>query len=384
MIPPFAGQLSFRRWRHEMKILLPQLALMVIYAAAGLCLFLMLLNRYLILMVDSRFKTSTILFAFVLITGGSAAVGWFLPRRPWGFVPVGVLCLIVVGEGRRAHIRRTCAGSKPIDTTPHQVKLKDPFTTTDLVPHHYRINLPDWHRPSFRIAHLADLHVHPSLPTEYYHQVLCAAEQAEPDLAFFTGDFITKLDSVPKLREVLRPVGKLGTFAVLGNHDYWADPDRVRSVVKEKGLTLLTNECLTIPVHGRTVAITGYDYPWGTKDRSIPSPNGDVLHLVLSHTPDNIYSIAKSSADCVFSGHYHAGQIRVPFLGSVVVPSVYGRRFDHGYFIVDNTHLFVASGVGAANPPFRIYCQPDIFIVDISGPSGEKGSDSRYTDRFAL
>ena len=103
------------------------------------------------------------------------------------------------------------------------VKLTDPFTTTDLVCHRYRISLPDWHGPSFRIAHLTDLHVHPNLPTEYYHQVLCAVEQAEPDLAFFIGDFITNLNSVPKLREVLRPVGKLGTFAVLGNHDSWVD-----------------------------------------------------------------------------------------------------------------------------------------------------------------
>jgi len=59
-------------------------------------------------------------------------------------------------------------------------------------------------------------------------------------------------------------------------------------------------------------------------------------------------------------------QIRVPLLGSIIVPSVYGRRFDHGHFIVNGSHLFVAGGIGAANPAFRIYCQPDLFIVDIN------------------
>ena len=35
------------------------------------------------------------------------------------------------------------------------------------------------------------------------------------------------------------------------------------------------------------------------------------------------------------------------------------------HFIVDGTHLFVAAGIGAANPPLRVYCRPDIFVVDI-------------------
>ena len=65
-------------------------------------------------------------------------------------------------------------------------------------------------------------------------------------------------------------------------------------------------------------------------------------------------------------------QTKIPIiLGSIVIPSIYGRRFDHGHFVIKGTHLFIASGVGAANPPVRIYCQPDIFIVDIL--PGKKG-----------
>ena len=88
--------------------------------------------------------------------------------------------------------------------------------------------------------------------------------------------------------------------------------------------------------------------------------------LVLSHTADNIYALNRAGADAVFSGHYHAGQIRVPGLGSLVVPSMFGRRFDHGHFNVDGTHLFVTAGIGSA-PALRIYCKPDVYIVDISG-----------------
>ncbi len=97
----------------------------------------------------------------------------------------------------------------------------------------------------------------------------------------------------------------------------------------------------------------------------IPRQQNGLLHVVLSHTPDTRYRLSACSADLMFSGHYHAGQIRAPMFGPIVVPSIYGRRFDHGHFVVNGTHLFVASGIGAANPPVRIYCQPDIFVVDL-------------------
>jgi uncharacterized protein len=121
--------------------------------------------------------------------------------------------------------------------------------------------------------------------------------------------------------------------------------------------------------HTEADLVTGYDHPWGPRRAVIPFQWEGALHIVLSHNPDNIYRLSKWPADIVFSGHYHAGQIRLPILGSMVVPSVYGRRFDHGHFLVNGTHLFVASGIGAADPPLRIYCRPDMFVVEILGTS---------------
>ncbi len=342
-----------------------QLGSAVLYGAAGFCVFLMLLNRVLILMPDSKRKAPLILVVFPLIVGSAAVFGFFFDRPPWILIPVALLCFVLLGEIRRSFIRRSCAGSGPVDTIPHKAQITSPITTTDLVTHRYEVTHSKWSGSPLRVVHLTDFHVHTSLPLEYYQRVVTLAEQAKPNLLVFTGDFVTDLDALPKLQEVLRPLAKLGTHAVLGNHDYWAGADAVRKVVLESGLRLLSNESVIVSIDGTDIAISGCDYPWGTSEKSIPSQKDDMLHIVLSHTPDNIYRISKSSADFVFSGHYHAGQIRIPLLGPIVVPSVYGRRFDHGHFVVNDTHLFVAAGIGAANPPVRIYCQPDIFIVDI-------------------
>jgi len=344
-----------------------QLTSIFLYCTAALCVFLMLLNRVLILMPGSRAKGPMILAAFAISIGVGALTGYFSYRPPWVFVPVALLILVLLGEVRRVWIRRSCAAAPPVDTIPHQVDISNPVTTTDLVVHRYRVSHPKWRGAPLRIVHLTDLHVHPKLPLEYYQQVISVAEQTEPDVAVFTGDFISGVGALGRPKEVLRPIAKRQNYAVLGNHDYWVGPDAVRKVIGECGLRLLSGESHLLAVGDSEIAFTGYDYPWGTKDESIPRHEAEKLHIVLSHTPDNIYRISKSSADFAFCGHYHAGQIRLPVLGPIVVPSVYGRRFDHGHFIVNGTHLFVASGIGTVYPPIRIYCQPDMFVVDIVG-----------------
>jgi len=348
-----------------MRIVLIQLASAILFGVAGFCFFLMLLNRVLILMPDSKAKTPVILVVFSFLVGAGLAAGFLLARPPWVFIPVVLLGLIVMGEGRRILIRRACAGSRPVDSSPHRFNLATPVTTTDLVVHRYKVPHPKWRGAPLRIVHLTDLHVHPAFSLEYYQQVMSIAEKEDADFAVFTGDFITSVAALPRLKEFLRPIAKRGTYAVLGNHDYWAGPEAVRKAVLESRLCLLSDQSISLTIGENRIIVAGYDYPWGTREKSIPSQKDDVLHMVLSHTPDNIYKLSEASADLVFSGHYHAGQIRVPMLGPIIVPSIYGRRFDHGHFVVNGTHLFVASGIGAANPPLRIYCQPDIFVVDI-------------------
>lgn len=356
----------------KMKIELIRIALTFLSSLAGLCIALMLLNRRLILMPDSRLKGPAILLVLIVIIGVFGIAGLILPLVPWVFVPIGILLLVFAGELRRTFLRRLYAGARPLNTIPHKVNYRRPFTTTDIETHQYSIVLNDWHGPSFRIAHLSDFHVNQMFPIEYYVQAFDLAEQTGSDFVFLTGDYVTKLYATTSLAQILRPVGKRGTFAVLGNHDYWAGADDVKAAIRRSGITLLTDESVLEDINGEKIQISGCDFPWSKKKCSIPKFGNGAIRLVLSHTPDNIYQLSEESVHCVFSGHYHAGQLRVPLLGSIVVPSVYGRRFDHGHFIVKGTHLFVVSGVGAANPPFRIYCRPDIFVVDVNGWMEEK------------
>jgi predicted MPP superfamily phosphohydrolase len=238
--------------------------------------------------------------------------------------------------------------------------------------HRYEIHPSRWTGPGLRILHLSDFHWNAALPSSHFDQVRRAVRDARPDLIFLTGDYLKNLDSLPHFTEWIRSLGRRKIYAVLGNHDYWLDGNTLARELRATGAILLTNESRHISLGSHRVTITGCDHPWGGGDGDVaPSPEAE-LHLVLSHTPDNIYRLSRSRADCVFSGHYHAGQIRLPLAGSLVVPSRYGRRFDHGHFKVGDTRLFVSAGVGAANPALRLFCPADLFVVDINPRGGSR------------
>jgi hypothetical protein len=216
---------------------------------------------------------------------------------------------------------------------------------------------------------VSDLHVGPALPDSYFRKAARLVNDAEPDLLFMAGDFVTRSAHVDRLPEILALFrARLGAWAVLGNHDLWADPGRVAAAVARSGARLLRDTCETVELaRGRAVTLCGCEAPWGGSRWLPPPPPPEHPLLVLSHSPDNVHRLARTGAAAVFSGHMHGGQFRLPWIGPLLLPSRHGRMFDHGHFRIGNTHLFVSRGVGVANPPLRLYCPPDILLADARG-----------------
>ena len=219
--------------------------------------------------------------------------------------------------------------------------------------------------------HISDFHVTERLPYDYYRGVVERAAAASPDLVFVTGDFLVTNTSLPALRDVLQGLsGRCGAFATLGNHDYWTGPDAIRDAVQEAGLDLVGNETRRVGIGGHSVLVSGCEDPWAPTSWEPPvAQEGEPL-LVLSHTADNIYRISRAGAAAAFAGHYHDGQFKLPLIGALVIPSIYGRRFHHGHFVIGETHLFVSAGIGVAGPAHRVYCRPDLFVIDFRGRQG--------------
>jgi len=340
-------------------------------------LFFLLYNRVFLQFRSSRVKLAVSLLSLLGLLTVTGFGGQVWAGRRSLLPAAAVLLVLGLGEIARLARRRRCRGSAPVADTHHRLRLRRPFTTLDLAVRNYRIPLPDWAGGRFRIVQLSDLHMDDRLPAAYFARVADQASAAGGDVVVVTGDMISDPVHLALLAPFLRRLrARLGVYAVLGNHDWWSDAAAVQAALADAGVVWLANGCRSLPAaNGARVRLGGCERPWsdGIGPWLAPAENSAEPLILLTHTPDNIFYIARRAprSTLVFAGHYHGGQIRVPWLGSLLVPSIHGRLFDHGHFVMNGVHLFVNAGIGAAMPPWRVYCNPEIVVVDLQG----SGSD---------
>jgi len=72
--------------------------------------------------------------------------------------------------------------------------------------------------------------------------------------------------------------------------------------------------------------------------------------------------------DLILAGHTHGGQVRLPGLGAVFVPSVYGTRYSQGLYRRDETLMFVNRGFGHLIP-IRLGAPPEVVLITLRKPT---------------
>jgi predicted MPP superfamily phosphohydrolase len=211
------------------------------------------------------------------------------------------------------------------------------------------------------ILHLTDLHLCGSPDRIFYHRVVEHCMRAgTPDLIALTGDVV---DSDWHHRWIIPVLGRLrcniAAFAILGNHDFWRDVSQIRRRLRRIGMRLLPNSWEVCDVRGVPLAVIGHEGPWFRPAPDLSGCPEDVFRLCLSHTPDNITWARRHRMDLVLAGHVHGGQIRLPLLGSVFVPSRFSRQYDGGTFDRPPTVMHVSRGL-AGQHPLRYFCYPEV------------------------
>jgi predicted MPP superfamily phosphohydrolase len=210
------------------------------------------------------------------------------------------------------------------------------------------------------ILHLSDLHLCGTPDRVFYQQVMDLCCAWEPDLVAVTGDLV---DSDHHHRWIVPVLGRLrwrvAAFGILGNHDARREPALVRRRLRRAGIRVLANSWEQVEVRGEPLIVIGHEGPWfGPEPDLTDCPQGG-FRLCLSHTPDNIRWARRHQVNLMLAGHNHGGQIRLPFIGSVIVPSRYGRRYDCGTFHEPPTLLHVSRGL-AGKEPVRYNCRPEV------------------------
>jgi predicted MPP superfamily phosphohydrolase len=213
------------------------------------------------------------------------------------------------------------------------------------------------------ILHVTDLHFCGTPSQAFYAEALELCGQWQPDLVALTGDYVDSVAHHSWLTPLLGPLNaREAKLAILGNHDHWYEPEQVRDRLQEMGYHTPRNGWETIQVRGLPMTVIGHEGPWVRPAPDLSDCPADVFRLCLSHTPDNISWAKRHAIDLMLSGHVHGGQVRLPVIGSLLLPSQFGRRYDCGVFLEGPTVLHVSRGLGSKDP-MRFLCPPEATLL---------------------
>jgi len=238
---------------------------------------------------------------------------------------------------------------------------------------------------SVRIVVIADLH------SKHYgedqHQLIEKIKKQNPDIIALPGDIIDDNESEDGAVAFLEGIrGIAPAYYVLGNHEVWSGEwERMKEMVAEYGITVLTNEGETVSVNGVKLCICGIDDPEILKYSDAPEIcsmqkeeellcgfsdlDDDTFNVLLAHRPERFYMYQNYDFDVVFSGHAHGGQIRIPGLvnGLFAPNQGFFPKYAGGEYKENGQTMIVSRGLGFNAVVPRIFNPPEVVVVDISG-----------------
>jgi hypothetical protein len=202
----------------------------------------------------------------------------------------------------------------------------------------------------------------------------------QPDVVLLTGDFVTSppfhgrkrnhpsaLDAAPCSAILQQIKSRLGSYAVMGNHDATANPDLISEILEAHDIRVLRNSALPLEQKGSRVWLAGIDDVLeGDPDlratlQKIPREEFSIL---MAHEPDFAIQVARTPVDLQLSGHSHGGQVRFPWIGAPILPNL-GRDYPMGLYKLGALTLYTNVGLGTIGLPIRLNCPPEITLFTL-------------------
>ncbi|MDR2778058.1 MAG: metallophosphoesterase [Rickettsiales bacterium] len=225
---------------------------------------------------------------------------------------------------------------------------------------------------NLRIAFISDLHLGAAWSSaRLLEKIVSVINDSKSDLVLLGGDIIEaklNLQNSQKYAEIISSLkSKLGTYAILGNHEYYIG--NVEKIIdfleKECSIRVLLDEFLKIGENLILIGRTDGGHRRAAIRKNMDKIIGDVKNgnnflLVLDHSPKYFNEAVLNGVDLQLSGHTHNGQF-FPF--NLLVKFFYEKPY--GKLEKQGSTLITSSGVGTWGPPIKLFSKPEVMVVDI-------------------
>ncbi len=232
-----------------------------------------------------------------------------------------------------------------------------------------------------RLLLLSDLHA------EFFRvkpdHLLQACCEARPDIILFAGDLSAKargiavgLDLISQIRR-LPELANCPFLAVRGNHD----SDETVALLRQAGVIVLENQGEIVHLQNQQWMVIGLeDLKRGHPDAAEPLRQAEAAgilpqrRIVLAHNPDTLLGLPAGAAGLFLAGHFHGGQIWMPFHFEFVVlrrEKLLRLGIYKGSFVWEGMPAYISRGLGCVVLPLRLLSRPELTLFAINSQKSE-------------
>ncbi len=226
-----------------------------------------------------------------------------------------------------------------------------------------------------KIIQLSDIHI--KFLKVNITKVLKVLEEEKPDLIVLTGDYIDSVKQIPAFFNFLdRIKGGYEVFLCFGNHDYKAfrynESGFLRFVsdIKDKGIKVLLNDSFYYKKGQNTYNIIGIEDQRSNRhdlNKAFANCRSNVTaNIAFSHNPEIALGIPEGKADFLLCGHFHGGQIWMPFdleFRLLRHEKICKMGIRKGLHKLNNMIIYINSGIGNVLFPLRFLSKPEITVL---------------------
>jgi predicted MPP superfamily phosphohydrolase len=224
-----------------------------------------------------------------------------------------------------------------------------------------------------KILHISDIHI--KFMKVKKESIKKDIETENPDLILLTGDYIQTERDIDDFINFIDVFNGNKFYFVLGNHDYEAFVNNRNSLsgfiekIKSKGGIYLDNSSKNILYKNRNINIIGVSdirYGYDDIEKAFKNINKNEYNILISHNPDLALKLKNIPVNLFLCGHFHGGQIRIPFrLEFFVLRSekLCKMGYISGLYKFSNFQIYINRGIGNVCFPFRFMSKPEITIL---------------------